>query len=119
MNYKYYITAIGNSNEQQITDVLNNIGLKVDEVEAYPDVESIINELDEKPDSTLNEKWNELCKLKEFQQKNFCCLVSNAIEGKVISIKDLAQLMKKCGIEADLPDEIIAKLIIETKEKLK
>lgn len=70
MKYNYTILAQGELEENKLSKILEENGLKVELIEIIPDVKSLVQEQSNNAEPCLLDKWEELCKQKIVERED-------------------------------------------------
>lgn len=97
MKYNYTILAQGVLEENKITKILEENGLKVNMIEIIPDVKSLVQEQSNNAEPCLLDKWEQLCNRKIVDRKDLQDNVRNELlKCKLISRRVLANTVYSC-----------------------
>ena len=97
MKYNYTILAQGELEENRLTKILEENGLKVNMIEIIPDVKSLVQEQSNNAEPNLLDKWEQLCTRKIVDRKDLQDNVRNSLlKCKLLSRRILANTVYSC-----------------------
>lgn len=112
MKYNYTILAQGELEENKLSKILEENGLKVDLIEIIPDVKSLVQEQSNNAEPCLLDKWEELCKRKIVEREDLRDNVRKSLLNcKLLSRRILANTVYSCCKELHFSEASAAIII--------
>lgn len=111
MKYKYTIFAQSDYEEEQIIAKLEEIGLQKIFVEKFSDIDAIVADQNNFIDENFDAKFQRLVEAEVFPKEMELRLVAHFADENAKSMRELFQTIYSVGVELDMPNYRIEKII--------